>query len=109
VWNDTYQDIDEVILEHNGVPPDKRYVDRDFPAIAPADVAQIAASLLSIITVMPAFADSPDVQQIAMLALGVNDPAEALEQLAKAAEVNPSVALTKALKAFRESIKKKEQ
>ncbi len=106
IWNDVYQDIDEVILEHNNISPDKWYVDRDFPAIAPADVAQIALSLMNIIGVMPAFADSPDVQQIAMLALGVNDPAEALEQMEKAAEANPSVALTRALKQFREAIRK---
>jgi len=57
---------------------------------------------------MPDFAYSPDVQQIALMSLGVNDPAEALEQLTKAAEANPSAALTRALKQFRESINKKE-
>ena len=108
VWGDSYQDIDEVILEHNQVPPDKRYIDRDFPAIAPADVAQIALSLMSILTVLPEFAYSPDVQQIALLALGINDPAEVLDALSQEAKSDPGVALTKALKQFRESLTKKE-
>lgn len=108
VWEDTYQDIDEVILEHNGVPPDKWYIDRDFPAIAPADVAQIAQSLLSIITVLPEFAYSPDVQQIALMSLGINDPAEVLDALAKEVKGNPDAALTRALKLFKESLTKKE-
>ena len=109
VWSDTYQDIDEIILEHNNIPPEKWYIDRDFPAIAPADVAQIAQSLLSIITVMPEFAYSPDVQQIALMSLGVNDPAEVLEQMAKEAKTNPEAAAIKALRKIAESIKVKEQ
>jgi len=108
VWGDTYQDINEVILEHNKIPPDKWYVDIEFPPIAPADVAQIAQSLMNIINVMPEFAYSEDVQQIAMMALGVNDPAEAMEQLAKEAKKNPELALSKVLKQFRESLKKEQ-
>ena len=107
VWSNTYQDIDEVILEHNQVPADKWYVDRDFPTIAPADVAQAAKSLVDILTVMPEFAYSPDVQQIALLTLGINDPAEVLKQLEKEAKGNPDLALTKALKVFRESLQKR--
>lgn len=108
IWNDAYQDIDEVILEHNQVSPDKWYIDRDFPQIAPADVAQIAQSLMNILTVLPELAYSPDVQQIALLSLGVNDPAEVLDALNKESKGNPEVALTKALKQFREELRKKE-
>lgn len=108
VWNDTYQDIDEIILEHNKVPSTKWYIDRDFPAIAPADVAQIAKSLVDIIGVLPEFAESDDVKQIALMALGVNDPAEVIEALAKEVRENPDAALAKALRKFRESLNKKE-
>ena len=108
VWSDTYQDIDEIILEHNQVPPDKWYVDRDFPAIAPADVAQAAEALVGILGVMPELAYSDDVKQIALITLGVNDPAEVIEQLSKEAKSNPEVALTRALKQLRESLKIKE-
>lgn len=108
VWNDAYQDIDEVILEHKKIPTDKWYVDRDFPAIAPADLTAAATGLTQILTVMPELADSDDVKQIALMTLGVNDPAEVLAALGKAAESNPNINLTKALKQFRESISKKE-
>lgn len=108
VWSDAYRDIDEVILEYNTVPPDKWYVDREFPAIAPADVAAAATAITQILQVMPALADSPDVQQIAMMTLGVNDPAEALEQLAKEAISNPDTAIARELRHLREAILKKE-
>ena len=108
VWSDVYQDIDEVILEHNQVPPDKWYIDRDFPAIAPADVAQIAESLVGIIGVFPQFAYSDDVKQIALMALGVNDPDEVLEALDKEDKGAVEARLIKALKQFRESLNKKE-
>lgn len=108
VWADAYQDIDEVILEHAGVPPDKWYIDRDFPAIAPADVAQAATALVQILQVMPELGYSDDVKQIALLTLGVNDPAEVIDALSKEAKTNPEVALTKAIKIFRESLNKKE-
>lgn len=108
VWTDVYQDIDEVILEHNKVPPGEWYVDRDFPAIAPADVAQIAESLVGIIGVFPEFAYSDDVQQIALMALGVNDPDEVLEALSKEDKGAVEARLVKVLKQFRESLSKKE-
>ena len=108
VWSDTYKDINEVVLAHNKVSPDKWYVDLDFPPIAPADVMQIAQSLLSILQVMPEFAYSPDVQQIALMSLGINDPQEVIDAMEEAVKTNPSIALTKALKQFKESLKVKE-
>lgn len=102
VWNDTYQDIDEVILEYNKVPADKWYIDRDFPAIAPADVSQAATALVQILQVLPQLGDSDDVKQIALMTLGVNDTAEVLAALSKEAKGNPEVALTRVLKQFRE-------
>jgi len=118
-WNDTYQDIDEVILEHAGVKPDKWYVDRDFPKIAPEDVLQAATALTQILGVMPELGDSEDVKQIALLTLGVNDPAEVLDALSKIEKEQPKqpeepevgtaeAVLIKALKRFRESLNKKE-
>jgi len=104
VWSDTYRDIDEVVLDHNNVSSDKWYVDRDFPPIAPEDVLQAATAIVQILGVFPEFVGSPDVQQIAMMTLGVNDPAEALEQIAQEAKGNPSIALTRVLKKFRESL-----
>jgi len=107
VWGDTYQDIDEVVLEHAGIAPDKWYVDREFPPIAPADVAQIAESIVNILNVLPQFADSLDVQGIAMQALGVNDPAQALDALTQEAIKNPDGDLLRAVKQLRETIEKR--
>lgn len=101
IWAAAYRDIDEVILEHNGIPQDKWYVDRDFPAIAPADVAQAAKSLVDVLTVMPEFAYSPDVKQIALLILGINDPAEVLAAMAKESKSDPAIQLARALREFR--------
>ena len=108
VWNDAYQDIDEVVLEYAGIPPDKWYIDRDFPKIAPEDILQAATALVQVLQVMPELAYSDDVKQIALMTLGVNDPAEVIGQLDKEAVSNPSVALTKALKQVREVLRKKE-
>jgi len=105
VWEDTYKDINEIVLAHNNIPEDKWYVDMDFPPIAPEDVLQAATAIVQILGVFPEFASSPDVQQIAMMTLGVNDPSEALEQITQEAKKNPSIALTKELKKFREVLK----
>jgi len=106
VWEDTYQDIDEVVLAHNNIKEDKWYVDRDFPNIAPEDVALAAQAIVGILGVMPELGDSEDVKQIALMTLGVNDPAEALDALTQEAKSNPEVALTRALKQFREVLSK---
>lgn len=102
VWNDAYQDMDEVVLEHAGVSPDI-HIDRDFPKIAPADVLQAATALLQILQVMPEFAYSPDVQQVALMTLGINDPAEVLKQMEEAVKGDPSLRLAKVIKEFREA------
>ena len=106
VWSDTYEDIDDIVFAHNNIPEDKRYVDRDFPPIAPLDVAEEAQAIVSILQVMPSLGDSDDVKQIALMTLGINDPAEVLDTLSQEAKANPEIALTKALKEFREVLKK---
>jgi len=108
VWADTYKDINEVVFDYNKIPVDKQYVDMDFPAIAPEDVLQAATAIAQILMAFPEFAESPDVKQIALMALGVNDPAEVLDGLGKAEESDPNIKLAKAVRAFRESINKKE-
>jgi len=107
VWKGAYEDINEVVFTHNQIPEDKQYVDMDFPAIAPEDVALAAQAIVGILQVMPSLADSDDVKQIALMTLGVNDPAEVLDALSKEAKINPEIALTKALRQFREVINKK--
>jgi len=106
IWGGAYNDIDELILEHNEVPEDKWYVDRDFPAIAPEDATAVAVALGQILTVMPELAESDDVKQVALIALGVNDPAEVLDALSKVAKPTQesSVKLIKALREYKRSL-----
>jgi len=108
VWADTYKDINEIVLAYNNVPDDKWYVDMDFPPIAPADEGLVAQALSLILPQMPQLADSPDVQQVALMLLGIDDTAEVLDALSKATESNPEVALTRVLKQIRETLSKKE-
>ena len=118
IWDDIYQEIDEVILDFNSVPKDGKndagkevnlwYVDRDFPPIAPADVAGLAEAMMKIVGLFPEFADAPDVQTIALMLMGINDPQEVLEALTNTEESDPAVKLTKVLKRFKEQLKIKE-
>ena len=105
VWSDTYKDIDELILGQAKIAPQKWYVDRDFPPIAPLDVALVAEAIVGIVGVMPEFAYSPDVQQIALLALGINDPQAVIEALTNSKESNVDVRLVKVLRQFQETLK----
>ncbi len=110
VWSDTYQDIDEIVLAHAGIKFEDVHIDRDFPKIAPSDIAQAAEALVGIIGAMPELGDSDDVKQIALMTLGVNDPAAVLaelEKLTKESGGNPDVALLKAMVRFKESMEKK--
>lgn len=105
IWLDAYEIMDNVILEHAGIAEDKRYVDRDFPPIAPADTAATANAIVQILGALPELGESEDVKQIALLTLGVNDPSEVLAALSKEAIRNPDRAMTKALKGLREAIR----
>jgi len=107
VWKDTYKDINEIVFTHNGIPEDKQYVDMDFPAIAPADVAAAATALVQILQVLPALGDSDDVKQIALMTLGVNDPAEVLDELGKTEDTGTTEAqMLRAVKQLREVLER---
>jgi len=108
IWAGAYKDINDIVLEHNGVPEDKWYVDLDFPAIAPEDIAQAAVAIVGILGVMPELAESDDVKQVALMTMGINDPAEVIAQLTQEAKRNPGRSLARDLKWFRESLSKRE-
>ena len=107
VWAGAYQDINEVVLEYNGVPPDAWYVDMDFPPIAPEDALAAADALSKVVTVFPQLATSDDVLQQALMALGINDTAQVIEDMNKAAEGpegNQEAAAIKSLKRIAEAL-----
>ena len=109
VWGDAYKDINEVVFTHNDIPEDEQYVDMDFPKIAPTDIALAAEALGQILQVIPELGDSDDVKQIALMTLGVNDPADVLDEITKEIESNPDAAIARELKHLREAIQKKEE
>lgn len=104
IWWDAFRDIDEVVLEHSGIATDTP-IDRDFPAIAPEDVFQAAQAISTIITAMPEMAAIRDVQQVALLSLGINNVAEVLDSLDKqTTESMDNITITKALRLIREAV-----
>jgi len=109
VWADAYRDINEIVLGHNNIPEDKQYVDMDFPKIAPEDVALAAQAIVQILQVMPELGDSDDVKQIALMTLGVNDPAEVLDELADEGTGATEARLLRAVRQLREALTKRRQ
>ncbi|MCJ7829164.1 MAG: hypothetical protein MUP81_05430 [Dehalococcoidia bacterium] len=107
VWGDAYQDIFDLVLEYNQVDSKQWYVDKDFPAIAPEDIFAAAQAIVQLVMAFPEFASAPDVQQQALIAMGVNDPAQVLEQLSKEAKKDPTIPLAKALREFKRLLEAK--
>jgi hypothetical protein len=107
VWGDAYQDIFDLVLEYNKVPEDNWYVDKDFPAIAPEDVFAAAQAIVQMVMAFPEFASAPEVRQQALVTLGINDPAQVLDALAKEAKLDPTISLRKALVEFRRFLEAK--
>jgi hypothetical protein len=105
IWSGAYKDIDNLILEKANIPEDKRYVDMDFPAIAPEDQAQMALSIQAIVAAFPEFSSVQDVQQAALMSLGINNVNEVLDSLDKSSSTNESLKLRKALIQYTEKLK----
>jgi len=108
VWQDTFEDIYELVLTYNGVSGDALYVDLDFPAVTEESAAVMSQSIMQMVQTFPRLADSNDVLQQALMTLGIKNTNEVIEQLDKVAnesKSDPNVALSKALRSFRESIK----
>lgn len=81
VWSDFHQEIDEVVLAFAKIDPKKWYVDRDFPPVATDDIGVAAKAITDIITAFPEFKRSPDVQQQALMVIGINNTGEVLDAL----------------------------
>lgn len=81
VWEDTYNDIIDIILDAAGVPEGNRQVDWEFPKITPDDAAGIAENIAALIPQLPELGYSDEIMKAALMACGVKDINEALEQL----------------------------
>lgn len=103
IWADTYDEIDNMVLVNAGAKGKDTYIDRDFPAITPEDSIAMATAITSITTAFPEFTKSRDVMQAALLALGIPNTNEVLDEL-----LNPEspdaqeAAMIKVTKALRE-------
>ena len=104
IWQDAYRDIFNLVLEHNDIPVDKRYIDLDFPKVSEEAAASMAQSLMQIVQTFPRLADSQDVMQTALLTLGISNTNEVLDQL-KQTESDPNVMLARALREFQTALK----
>ncbi|MCJ7829329.1 MAG: hypothetical protein MUP81_06285 [Dehalococcoidia bacterium] len=107
VWSDAFQDIFDIVLEYNRIPEDQWYVDKDFPAIAPEDIFAAASAIVQMVTAFPEFQSAPEVQQQALIALGINDPSQVLDALAKEGRKDPTIPLAKALREFKRFVEAK--
>jgi hypothetical protein len=90
IWSDVFQDIHNIVLEHNNVPEEKRFVDLDFPEIAPNDAAAALLAIQSLVTAFPQAADIPDVLKQALINIGLNNVNEILDNMAKATNEKPN-------------------
>lgn len=109
IWQGAYEDIFGLILEHNKISEDKRYVDMDFPVISEEMAAAMAQSMSLLCQTFPEFTDSQDVKQVALMTLGIRNPNEVLEQLDKETKGDPYAKAAKALRDLREVLKKEVQ
>lgn len=107
-WAGVYDDIDQIVLDHAKVPEDKRYVDRDFPAITPEDAVTLSTAIKEMIPLFPDFAGSNDVRQQALMIMGIKNANDVLEQLqtgdAQESQGNPIAKAVKYLQETKELI-----
>ncbi|MBT9132792.1 MAG: hypothetical protein DDT33_01321 [Firmicutes bacterium] len=81
IWLDTYKDICNIILDHQGVSEDERKLDFDFPAITPEEASEVAKNIAALIPVLPELVFSNEILQKALMSVGVKDANQAVEQL----------------------------
>lgn len=108
IWGGAYKDLDEIVLKHADVPEDTWYVDRDFPSISPEDAGAVATNAAALLPLLPQLADSRDVMQTILMAMGVKDTEAALEAMEKVAQESggdKNINLIKALRDFKEAVK----
>ncbi len=103
IWTGAYQDIFSLILNDNGVK--ETYVDIDFPKVSEDAISAVSHAIHQMCQVFPEFATSQDVQQMALMALGITNVNKVLENLTQEAKRDPNVQLAKALKHLREHVK----
>ena len=80
-WASTYDEINRYVLAQSNVPEAQRQADIDFPAISPEDAGILADSIQKMVGAFPEFADSRDVMQQGLEAIGVDEVTRVLDEL----------------------------
>ena len=106
VWEGAYQDMFTFVLNQKGITDvEKQFIDIDFPPIAPEDVALAAEAIVKMINAIPDLAFAGEVQQLALMTMGINNAPEVLKALTKQNISNPEAGLARELKKFERRIK----
>ena len=114
VWEDTHEDIDNAVLAHKGIRPDRWYVDRNWPPITPRDATELSKAIVDLVGAFPSFGTADAVMQAALASIGIDDTAEVIENLQAAedeeeAKGNPDAELLRTLRAVREHLERRQQ
>ena len=112
IFEDLFQDIDELVMAHNKIAPTNWYVDRNWPPITPRDALAFADAVSKVVASFPSFGGSEAVMQATLTALGIDDTAEVIAQLDKNIAANPEAAELRVLqqvKQILESIRRRKE
>ena len=88
LWRGAWEDIFDVVLDHNNVPENDRFVDIDFPEIAPADALSALTAISQLITSFPDLEDVDDVIKQALINIGLNNVDDIIKKLEQVRKEN---------------------
>ncbi len=88
LWRGAWKDIFDVVLDHNNIPEVDRFVDIDFPEIAPSDALSALTAIGQLITSFPDLGDVDDVVKQALINIGLNNVDNIIKKLEKVRKEN---------------------
>ncbi len=80
-WADVYDNIFTYVMTKNNIPPDKQFVDIDFPPIVEDELAPRIEAITKAVVAFPEL-DGNDLRKLVLTTLGVNNPDEVLKGIA---------------------------
>ena len=81
IWSDVYLDIFNIVLDHNGVSEESRFVDFDMPEITPNDAHAALIAIQALVATFPGLSDAKEVQTQALINIGLNNVNKILDNL----------------------------
>lgn len=87
VWYGIWEALFDFVCEVAGIPEgEARYVDIDLPEIYPAQAATEITALVTLLSAFPEFAESKEVQALALTKLGLNNVSDIIDRLKEDAD-----------------------